>query len=159
MINWDRLQILRDHLTGFKSTKTNKFDMKNYLSLLDTDGLRTSWNSKGPMTIGQVRKTCGTAVCMAGDALMLFASENSIIKYDLDHGVCMIDNDTFERASRNLLGLTWEESEYVFHGFWTKTPLAKIKKSQAVAYLSKAIANHDLNVRLSGNQKVFNRGV
>lgn len=158
MANWNRLQKLRDHLAGLQVTKHRKFDMECFIEFLDPDGDTIDSSAVEPTKIGVVRKngpTCGSAVCMGGDAVIIFSPANAVISYDTWLGY-NVDGVIFSDAAAKLLGLNESEANYMFGGDWTVTELDQIRRRQAVKYLDKAIFNKDVYVHLTGQSRKRN---
>lgn len=151
MANWKRIEKLRDHLRALKQTKDRKFDMNLWIASLEKD-------SKNTATVGELRKngpTCGSAACLAGEAVIRFAPINGVVTGLLDGWYVKVadanGSSEITQVARQLLGLTLDEAEYMFGGEWgcgDGGSLSAITKAQAVRYLTKALKAKNVMVCL-----------
>ena len=146
--NWTNIKKLRDHIAGMKLTKSRKFDMYEWIALISG-----KYKHGDILSISTVRANgpaCGTAGCLAGEAVILFAPKTTMFQVGLNRSsglgldICGID-DVYNTA-RRLLGLDNDEADYMFGGSWTNTTLSDIRGYQAVKYLDKVLAEKDVMV-------------
>ncbi len=146
MPNWKNIKKLRKHLTEMKITKYRKFNMGDYIAILGNfDG--------NAATVGQIRANgpaCGTAGCLAGEAVIALAPANTLL--EVDSGIrtqLSFGGGTIEIMAAMLLNLNNEEVTHMFAGEWTRTEITKIRRRQAITYLDKVIAAKNVMVFLS----------
>ena len=140
MPNWERIEILRDHLTVMVETEYHHFDMKQY-----------SWPltpGKSIATAEEVRRNgpeCGSAGCFCLFIVVLFANPTATI----DLRAWSLDEIPLWRAARDYLELSQEEADFMFLGSWLPyTNMEDITKDQAVKYLTKVLDYKMIEVRL-----------
>jgi hypothetical protein len=92
-----------------------------------------------------MRYTCGTIGCLAGHAAVLACGG----EVEDDHW-----NTRIPVIAAKWLGLNSRDRDHVFLGAWTLTPIAKITRDEALAYLDLAIAARDPLVSIARRTSV-----
>ena len=118
-MNRERLTILRDHLASLSDERLNMVDF-----FVDSDGEDLDWDTIAEAK-SKLQADCGTAACIAGWALTLFAETQG------GWGV--------ETAAMEALGLEYDQGRALFlpHGF----EVGHYSRSDAISAIQSMLDN------------------
>ncbi len=141
--NWKRIEKLRDHIRDFKQTKYRRFYMPDYIKIISgMEGRDLRRNGA----------RCGSAFCLAGDAVIQFApSSTSLPLMSCDYvteKVKSVHPVKVEFLARELLNLFWDEGRHMFGGSWIHVHNDHITRGMAVRYLTEVLKQKNVMVSI-----------
>lgn len=146
-MNIERMLKLAD---AVEATDDRNFYMASYFVTIAAGGRKTLIDIPPP--VDREMSECGTAACLAGWGIMLFADEETrgklrekMMYFRINEGVGELphaDLPSIAAIARTVLGLTRAEADFLFMGRFSISPIDKITKEEAAAAVRYMVERH-----------------